>query len=61
MGMEKEMSYWKQKKQKKAFKSSYERDVKGERIFILTAITGKARRITFESWQAAKKLGWIKR
>lgn len=39
----------------RAFKGSYERDKKGERIFILT---NKKKRITFESWQMAKKTGW---
>jgi hypothetical protein len=57
------MSTWKNKKKHgaKNFISSYERDKKGERIFVLTHIkNGKQRRITFESWQAAKALGWKK-
>lgn len=49
---------WKHKKYKTKFKGSYERDKKGERVFILNS--GK-RRITFESWQAAYKLGWRKK
>lgn len=49
---------WKTKKYKSKFKGTYERDKKGERIFVLTSARGK--RIVFESWQAAKKLGWSK-
>lgn len=45
---------WGHKKYKTKFKGSYERDKKKERVFILTG----SKRITFESWQAAKKLGW---
>ena len=48
---------------KMEFTSSYERDGVGERVFVLTAIKivkGIKRRITFESWQAAKKAGWVK-
>ena len=54
------MSHWKNKKRKTLFSSKYERDIKGERIFVLTAISGQYKRITFESWQMAKKLGWVK-
>lgn len=39
----------------KPFTGTYERDRKGERVFILTY---KKTRKTFESFQAAKKLGW---
>lgn len=47
---------WKNYKHGKAvFIGSYERDKDGERVFVLTH--GK-RKITFESWQAAKALGW---
>lgn len=54
---------WKQQGKHKLYESSYERDRKGERIFILIEflspkIKRKPRRITFESWQAAKKVGW---
>ena len=50
---------WKHNKKYKGkeFKGSYERDAKKERVFVLTY---KKRRITFESWQMAKKLGWMK-
>ena len=48
---------WKFKSKKAIYKGSYERDRKSERIFILTF---KDHRITFESWQMAKKLGWNK-
>ncbi len=55
------MSIWKHKAKYKnlrdSFKSSYERDKRGERVFILS--NGK-RNITFESWQAAVKQGWYK-
>lgn len=49
---------WKHSKKykKKLFKGSYERDKKGERIFVLTGF----KRIVFESHEAAKKAGWIK-
>ena len=50
---------WTHHKYKTAFKSSYERDRKGERIFVLTNPKTN-RRITFESWQAASKLGWVR-
>lgn len=36
------------------FKGTYERDKRNERVFVLV---GK-KNITFESWQAAKGLGW---
>lgn len=39
----------------KQFKGKYEWDNDGERVFVLTC--GK-RKITFESWQMAKNLGW---
>lgn len=48
---------WSHKKYGKNFKSSYERDKKGERIFVLTK---DKKRVTFESHEAAKKLGWTK-
>lgn len=48
---------WKLKNKGAIFTSSYERDKKSERIFILK---NAKRRITFESWQMAKKLGWGK-
>lgn len=56
------MSKWKHKKFSNSFSGHYERDKRGERIFYLVEIKKKStkRFITFESWQAAKKLGWIK-
>jgi hypothetical protein len=38
------------------YKGKYERDSRGERVFVLS--NGK-RNITFESWQMAKRAGWI--
>jgi hypothetical protein len=52
------MKAWKKNGKGPAFTGSYERDRKGERVFILASDSGK--RITFESYQAAKKLGWVK-
>lgn len=43
---------------KQSFKGAYERDRKGERVFVLTG--GRGRRITFESWQAAALAGWAR-
>jgi len=50
---------WKHKDNpKKHFVGKYEREYSSkERVFILS--DGK-RRITFESWQLAKKAGWSK-
>lgn len=42
---------------KRQFIGSYERDSRDERIFVLNCEKNK-RRIVFESFQAAKKLGW---
>ena len=59
-------SQWTHKKYKTPFVGSYQRlifKVGGtvmtalERVFVLT--NGK-RTISFESWQAAKKAGWVK-
>lgn len=50
---------WKNKKYPGTFYSAYERDKNGERIFVLKK-EGGGRRITFESWNAAKSLGWKK-
>ena len=57
-------TYYKHKKYKNKFESSY-RFVTGEREFILTGKvnhkgTIKVRTISFESWQAAKEMGWKK-
>jgi len=57
------MSIWTNKKfGKKQFTSHYWKDTAGERVFILIYKfkKGGAREITFESWQMAKALGWIK-
>lgn len=59
------MILWRHKKNRPVgpFKGTYERDKKGERIFVLTRVLTERkvhRRIVFESWQAAKKLGWTK-
>lgn len=55
---------WANQKYKDKFVSSYERDAKGEREFVLTATVksrnGKYRRISHESWQAARFMGWKK-
>lgn len=51
---------WKHKKYKSAFIGFYERDAKGERVFVLISMKEPLRRITFESYQAAKALGWHK-
>jgi hypothetical protein len=57
--MNKGEKMWKNKKHgKQLFAGSYERDKKGERIFVLTGTKG--RRIVFESYQAAKKDSWVK-
>ena len=50
------MKIWKKKGNPRVFTGSYERDRKGERIFVLT---GGAQRVVFESCGAAKKLGWV--
>lgn len=42
---------------KKPFVGRYERDKDAERVFVLRR--GK-RKISFESWQMAKKVGWKK-
>lgn len=54
---------WKNKKFLGYFKGSYEKDRDGERVFVLRKSKSNsdiARKITFESFQMAKKLGWIK-
>jgi hypothetical protein len=51
---------WTHTKYKTKFKGTYERDSKGERVFILTGKGKSTKRITFESWQMAKKIGWKK-
>ncbi len=55
--------YWHHKKYKRAFLGTYERDSAGERIFVLTGYGAKLalKRIVFESVQAAKALGWVKK
>lgn len=45
---------------KTAFFGFYERDSKGERIFVLIALKEPFRRIVFESHQMAKSVGWFK-
>lgn len=51
---------WMNKKYgKKQFKGSYVK-LKGERVFELTFANKEVKTITFESWQMAKKLGWVK-
>lgn len=51
---------WQYKKQKTLFKGYYELDKAGERNFILVGTKSPFRRISFESFQAARKLGWVK-
>jgi hypothetical protein len=53
-------SLWKNKKYPGTYYGTHARDADGERVFILKRVE-KARRITFESWQAAKALGWVKK
>jgi hypothetical protein len=54
-------SLWTNKKHGKTlFVSYYEKDKKSERTFILIATKAPFRRITFESYQAAKSLGWMR-
>lgn len=54
------MSKWYKKGERvyKLYKSGYERDKDGERVFTLT---NGDKKYTFESWQMAKKIGWIKK
>ncbi len=44
------------------YKSQYLRDVKGERVFVLSTLKrdGTVHSVTFESWQMAKAVGWLK-
>lgn len=49
-------AYWTHKKYSGKFQGSYVR-LYGERVFELV---GAKRFITFESWQAAKSMGWRK-
>lgn len=42
------------------FYGYYERDSRGERIFVLIALKEPLRRIVFESHQMAKSVGWFK-
>lgn len=51
---------WQYKNQKTLFKGYYEKDKKGERNFILVGTKSPFRRISFESWQMAAKVGWKK-
>jgi hypothetical protein len=52
---------WYNPKYKCLYFSSYDRGSKRhDRVFTLTPETGKGRIISFESWQQAKKQGWIK-
>lgn len=55
--MSKKKTWTHKKFGKQTFTSFYVRDREGERNFVLYS-QGKFRRITFESWQMAKKLGW---
>lgn len=48
---------WKHPKYKGLYRGSYERDKKGERVFVLSC-EKPVRNVTFESCQAAKALGW---
>lgn len=48
---------------KKEFSSQYSR-LNGERVFELLYLTGFARTsktFTFESWQMAKQVGWVRK
>jgi hypothetical protein len=51
---------WKHKKYPGTYTGSYEREIGGERVFVLKRFNG-VRRITFESWQACVGLGWKKK
>lgn len=54
------MKYWKHKIKKPNlfYRGSYSYH-RGERVFELKRLFGNKRTITFESWQMAKKLGWV--
>ena len=43
---------------KQLFKGSYERDIRGERVFLLVG-QKSGRIVTFESYQLAQKAGWL--
>lgn len=49
---------WKHKKFAREFKGSYEIKKNGQRVFNLSY---KGHEISFESYQQAKKLGWVKK
>lgn len=49
-------STWKKKSTKKTYLGTYDWH-KGERVFVLVPHQGGSK-ITMESWQMAKKLGW---
>lgn len=52
---------WTNKKFVNEFKGGYV-FIEGERVFKLSGIHNRKNRIiTFESWQMAKKLGWVKK
>lgn len=54
-------SFWFNKKHGATkFISYYERDKRGERVFVLIATKAPFRRVTFESHQSAKKNGYVK-
>lgn len=52
--------FWKNRKYPGTYRGSYARDKDGERIYVLKK-EGGGRRITFESHEAAKALGWKKK
>lgn len=55
--------YWYHKKYKRSFIGHYERDSQGQRIFTLEGYGSKLKynHLVFESHQAAKKLGWVRK
>jgi hypothetical protein len=50
---------WEHKKEKQAWKGSYVKAAE-DNVFQLTLEGSKRKPITFNSWQAAKKAGWVK-
>lgn len=53
-------SEWRHKKYpNRTYRGIYKRDSNGERIFELKC-NEKSHRITLESWQMAKSIGWFK-
>lgn len=54
-------SRWKHQKKynKKLYQGNYEKDISGERVFVLKRVEGN-HKVTFESHELAKIAGWKK-